>query len=45
MTVIGVARRGDGAALWAAGADLVVATLDRVPLDAFATGRIRRAMS
>jgi HAD superfamily hydrolase (TIGR01509 family) len=44
-TVIGVARRGDGSALWAAGADLVVATLDRVPLEAFATGRIRRAMS
>ncbi len=42
MTALGVARRGDEAVLWAAGADLVVTSLDEVAIDALAVGRLCR---
>jgi HAD superfamily hydrolase (TIGR01509 family) len=40
MTSLGVARLGDAALLQAAGADLVVTTLDAVAVDALASGRL-----
>jgi len=43
MTAIGVARLGDETLLEAAGADLVVTTLDEVDVDALAAGRLARA--
>ncbi len=42
MTSVGVARLGDARALRAAGADLVVRTLDQVSRGALAGGRLRR---
>jgi beta-phosphoglucomutase len=42
MTALGVARLGDAALLWAAGADLVVTSLDEVAMDALAGGRLCR---
>jgi beta-phosphoglucomutase len=42
MAALGVARVGDGPALQAAGADLVVATLDAVDVPALRQGRLRR---
>jgi beta-phosphoglucomutase-like phosphatase (HAD superfamily) len=42
MTALGVARLGDAAALRAAGADLVVITLDDVDIDDLARGKLRR---
>ena len=41
MMALGVARLGDGAALAAAGADLVVTSLDEIALDDLADGRLR----
>lgn len=41
MVALGVARLGDAALLRAAGADLVVASLDDVALDELAQGRLR----
>ncbi len=43
MAALGVARLDDAAGLWAAGADLVVASLDDVSVDALAKGRLCRA--
>lgn len=42
MAALGVARRGDEALLAAAGADLVVSSLDEVSLEALAEGRLKR---
>jgi beta-phosphoglucomutase len=42
MTALGVARLGDAAGLQAAGADLVVTSLDDVAIDALEKGRLRR---
>jgi beta-phosphoglucomutase-like phosphatase (HAD superfamily) len=42
MTALGVARRGDEAVLWAAGADVVVTSLDEVAIDDLAAGRLSR---
>jgi beta-phosphoglucomutase len=42
MAALGVARRDDVALLTAAGADLVVTTLDDVALDSVATGHLHR---
>jgi beta-phosphoglucomutase len=42
MTSLGVARLKDSAGLQAAGADLVVASLDDVAIDSMAVGRLRR---
>lgn len=42
MAAVGVARVNDQAGLAAAGADLVVTTLDEVALDALAQGHLRR---
>lgn len=42
MTALGVARAGDTAGLWAAGADLVVTSLDEVAIDALARGQLSR---
>ena len=42
MTALGVARLGDAAGLLAAGADVVVASLDDVAMDALAEGRLCR---
>jgi beta-phosphoglucomutase-like phosphatase (HAD superfamily) len=42
MTALGIARLGDAAGLRAAGADLVVTSLDDVAIDALAEGRLRR---
>ena len=42
MTALGVARRGDAAVLRAAGADVVVTSLDEVAIDALAVGRLCR---
>lgn len=41
MTALGLARRNDGAALRAAGADLVVTSLDEVDLAALQQGQLR----
>jgi len=41
MTALGVARLGDAAGLRAAGADLVVASLDEIAIDALREGRLR----
>jgi beta-phosphoglucomutase len=41
MVALGVARQADEALLWAAGADLVVTSLDQVAADALADGRLR----
>lgn len=40
MTALGVARWNDSNPLWAAGADLVVSSLDEVAMDALAEGRL-----
>jgi hypothetical protein len=45
MTALGVARRGDDAVLWAAGADVVVTSLDDVVIDDLAAGRLSRRPS
>ena len=42
MTALGVARLGDAALLWAAGADLVVTTLDEIAINQLADGRLNR---
>jgi beta-phosphoglucomutase-like phosphatase (HAD superfamily) len=42
MAAIGVARLGDAAGLTAAGANLVVTSLDEVSIDAFLEGRLAR---
>jgi len=42
MTALGVARLGDAAGLRAAGANLVVTSLDEVAMDALAGGRLSR---
>ena len=42
MTALGVARRGDEAILLAAGADVVVTSLDEVAIDDLAEGRLSR---
>jgi beta-phosphoglucomutase-like phosphatase (HAD superfamily) len=42
MSALGVARLDDAAGLWAAGADLVVASLDEVSIEALAHGRLCR---
>jgi beta-phosphoglucomutase len=42
MTALGVARLRDAALLWAAGADLVVTSLDETAIDGLADGRLRR---
>ena len=42
MTALGVARLGDADPLWAAGADLVVTSLDEIATDALADGRLCR---
>jgi len=42
MTALGIARLGDAAGLRAAGADLVVTSLDDVAIDALENGRLRR---
>ena len=39
MAALGVARHGDAALLWAAGADLVVTSLDDVAIEELAAGR------
>jgi HAD superfamily hydrolase (TIGR01509 family) len=41
MTALGVARRGDAALLWAAGADRVVTSLDEIAIDELLNGRLR----
>ena len=41
MTALGVARRGDAALLWAAGANLVVTSLDEIAINALVDGRLR----
>ena len=45
MAGLGVARLDDAALLVAAGADLVVTSLDQVALDALAGGRLRRTQA
>lgn len=45
MTALGVARRGETALLNAAGADLVVASLDEIAIDELAAGRLSRRPS
>jgi beta-phosphoglucomutase-like phosphatase (HAD superfamily) len=40
MTALGVARRGDAALLWAAGADLVVTSLDEIAINELVDGRL-----
>jgi beta-phosphoglucomutase-like phosphatase (HAD superfamily) len=42
MAALGVARLEDAAGLWAAGADLVVTSLDEVAMDALARCRLCR---
>ncbi len=42
MAALGVARHDDAALLRAAGADLVVTSLDEVAVDELADGRLRR---
>ena len=42
MAALGVARLGDADPLWAAGADLVVTSLDEIAIDALADGRLCR---
>jgi beta-phosphoglucomutase-like phosphatase (HAD superfamily) len=42
MTALGVARLRDAALLWAAGADLVVTSLDEIAIDGLADGRLCR---
>ena len=45
MTGLGVARLGDATALWAAGANIVVTSLDEIAVDALVDGRLcRRAI-
>ncbi|MES2255578.1 MAG: HAD-IA family hydrolase [Pseudomonadota bacterium] len=45
MTALGVARLGDAAPLWAAGADLVVTSLDEIAIDELADGRLRMTLT
>jgi beta-phosphoglucomutase-like phosphatase (HAD superfamily) len=42
MTALGVARQGGAELLWDAGADLVVASLDEIDVDALTRGRLER---
>jgi len=42
MTALGVARLGDAAPLWAAGADVVVTSLDEIAIDDLIDGRLCR---
>src|ERR1700675_2124699 len=42
MTALGVSRLGDAALLWAAGADLVVTSLDEIAIDELGGGRLCR---
>jgi hypothetical protein len=42
MAALGVARLGDAASLRAAGADLVVTSLDEVAIDELVAGRLSR---
>jgi len=42
MTALGVARLGDAAPLWAAGADVVVTSLDEIAIDDLIEGRLCR---
>jgi hypothetical protein len=42
MTALGVARHSDAALLGAAGADLVVTSLDEIAVDELADGRLCR---
>jgi hypothetical protein len=42
MTALGVARLRDAALLWAAGAHLVVTSLDGIAIDELADGRLCR---
>jgi beta-phosphoglucomutase len=42
MTALGVARLGDAVGLRAAGANLVVTSLDDIAIDALAKGRLRQ---
>ena len=42
MTALGVARLGDAIPLWAAGADMVVTSLDEIAVDEMARGRLSR---
>lgn len=42
MTALGVARLRDAALLWAAGAHLVVTSLDEIAIDELADGRLCR---
>jgi len=45
MTALGVARLGDAAALWAAGANIVVTSLDEISTDALVEGTLCRRSS
>jgi beta-phosphoglucomutase-like phosphatase (HAD superfamily) len=45
MTALGIDRVGDGDLLWKAGADLVVASLDEIALEALSEGRLCRRSS
>jgi HAD superfamily hydrolase (TIGR01509 family) len=45
MIALGVARLGDDDLLWKAGADLVVASLDEIALEALSEGRLCRRLS
>ena len=42
MMALGVGRLGDAAGLWAAGADIVVTSLNEIAIDELALGRLRR---
>jgi beta-phosphoglucomutase len=42
MAALGVARLGDAKSLWAAGANLVVTSLDEIDLDQMSRGRLCR---
>ncbi len=42
MTALGVARLGDAAPLWAAGADIVVTTLDQIAIEKLVEGKLYR---
>jgi HAD superfamily hydrolase (TIGR01509 family) len=45
MAALGVARKGDAIPLKAAGADLVVTSLDEIAIDELAGGRLRRGLA
>jgi len=42
MAALGVARLDDAKSLWAAGANLVVSSLDEIDLDQLSRGRLYR---